>query len=54
MRRIALALAAVLFTAPAYAADTPVVPHFTEETASSGIDSVYTGEWQYMVASTSR
>ena len=27
----------------------PVVPTFVEETASAGIDSVYKGEWEYMV-----
>lgn len=32
------------------AEDVPVpVPSFVEETASSGIDSVYAGDWQYMV-----
>ena len=25
------------------------VPSFVEETASAGIDSTYSGEWQYMV-----
>ena len=25
------------------------IPTFTEETATSGIDSIYSGEWQYMV-----
>ena len=27
----------------------PVIPAFAEETASSGISSVYKGEWLYMV-----
>jgi hypothetical protein len=27
----------------------PPVPSFAEETASSGVDSVYAGEWEYMV-----
>jgi hypothetical protein len=27
----------------------PVVPAFTDETKTSGIDSVYQGEWEYMV-----
>lgn len=27
----------------------PVVPSFAEETATAGIDSVYAGEWEYMV-----
>ena len=50
MKRFALALAAILLLGQqAHAADTPVVPSFVEETQTSGIDSVYTGEWQYMV-----
>jgi enediyne biosynthesis protein E4 len=48
--RPGLVALAVLFSAGhAFAADGPVVPAFVEETKSSGIDSVYTGEWQYMV-----
>ena len=44
------AVAVVAFLAgPAVAADMPPVPSFTEETASAGIDSTYTGEWEYMV-----
>lgn len=27
----------------------PVIPRYVEETASAGIDSVYHGEWEYMV-----
>lgn len=27
----------------------PVIPGFSEETATSGIDTVYQGEWEYMV-----
>src|SRR5271166_6881250 len=34
---------------PAAAADDPLPPHFIEETASSGLDASYVGEWQYMV-----
>jgi enediyne biosynthesis protein E4 len=30
-------------------ADSPLAPSFTEDTATSGISSVYKGEWQYMV-----
>jgi enediyne biosynthesis protein E4 len=33
----------------ASAQDAPIVPSFVEETQSAGIDSVYTGQWQYMV-----
>ncbi|MBC7476758.1 MAG: CRTAC1 family protein [Pseudorhodobacter sp.] len=39
---------AVLIACPAYA-DDPVIPHFIDETASSGLSSVYKGDWQYMV-----
>src|SRR5947209_18257384 len=49
-RRLAaftLALAGLLHGAAAEPA--PVVPTFVEETKSAGIDSVYAGEWQYMV-----
>ena len=34
---------------PAAAEDGVAVPSFVEETASAGIDSVYAGEWEYMV-----
>ena len=34
---------------PAYATDRLTVPVFHEETATSGIDSIYAGDWQYMV-----
>ena len=33
----------------AAAAEGPVVPSFVEETTSAGIDSLYSGEWEYMV-----
>ena len=50
MRRFVPAIAAtLLLSAQAHAGDTPVVPSFADETKTSGIDSVYTGEWQYMV-----
>lgn len=50
MKRIASTLLAPVFLAgPAFAADPPIVPRFAEETKTSGIDSVYAGEWQYMV-----
>lgn len=48
MKRSAFGLL-LLAADPAHAADTPAVPSFVEETASSGIASTYTGEWQYMV-----
>lgn len=34
---------------PAHAGDNPLVPRFIEETRQAGIDSTYTGEWEYMV-----
>ncbi len=49
MRRRAVALALTALTVQAYAAEQPQVPRFIDETATSGIDSVYSGEWQYMV-----
>ena len=33
----------------AHAAGAPVVPTFVDETQSAGINSVYAGQWQYMV-----
>ncbi|SIP92206.1 Repeat domain-containing protein [Rhizobium sp. RU33A] len=35
--------------APALANGAPLVPRFTDETASSGIVSTYRGDWEYMV-----
>jgi len=50
MRRYLLAFAALLLgNGACLAADAPTVPRFEEETARAGIDSVYRGEWQYMV-----
>lgn len=52
MRPLALSLgllaASVVSTVHA-AGDTLIIPSFAEETRSAGIDSVYAGEWQYMV-----
>jgi hypothetical protein len=42
-----LVLLAALAATPAVAE--PVVPGFANETATSGIDTVYQGEWEYMV-----
>src|SRR5438128_11586464 len=48
-------LAAVALAWPAFAQETVAdpsavaIPHFVDVTASAGIDSVYSGEWQYMV-----
>lgn len=46
--RASLVLAALALPVPADAAD-PDVPRFIEETATAGVDSVYDGEWEYMV-----
>lgn len=40
-------LFAALAAFPAHAE--PVIPTFTDETTSSGIDTVYDGDWEYMV-----
>jgi enediyne biosynthesis protein E4 len=42
------ALLLALLPLPALA-DAPIQPSFTEETASSGINSIYAGDWAYMV-----
>ena len=44
MRILALALIAT----PALADDAPVVPHFLDETATAGLATSYTGEWEFM------
>ena len=46
--RLLLVLAALAAVAPAPAQE-PARPHFVEETATSGVASVYAGEWFYMV-----
>src|SRR5437868_3725374 len=54
MHRPALGLAALAWglaalTMPARAETSVTVPRFTEETKSAGIDSIYAGDWEYMV-----
>ena len=53
MRAMSIRLAAITLAfaglVEGVAAQAPVVPTFADETASAGIDSVYAGEWQYMV-----
>ena len=50
MRTIALALALTAMNTAVLAAQTELpVPKFADETASSGINSIYAGDWQYMV-----
>src|SRR3990170_2438075 len=48
--RLALsALGVAGLVQPVAAENIVAIPSFVEETASAGIDSVYTGEWEYMV-----
>ena len=48
--RLALTALGVAGLVQSVSAETTVaVPSFVEETASAGIDSVYAGEWEYMV-----
>ncbi len=48
--RLALTTAALMGLAHANAAESPVtIPSYVEETTSAGIDSIYAGEWEYMV-----
>ena len=44
-----LAAALMLSATGVAAQDMPPVPTYIEDTATSGIDSVYSGDWQYMV-----
>ncbi|SDG57180.1 CRTAC1 family protein [Pelagibacterium luteolum] len=46
MMRLTVVLAILAFPA---VADEPAIPRFTEVTESAGIDSVFSGEWEYMV-----
>jgi hypothetical protein len=39
----------LLATSSAYAAEPAATPNFTEETASSGLASIYAGDWEQMV-----
>ena len=47
--RLALTIAIGFAASAARADDAPPVPRFVEETAISGVDSVYSGDWEYMV-----
>ena len=50
MMRTALAFALIALSGTAFAAENAVpVPKFADETKSAGINSVYAGDWQYMV-----
>lgn len=45
----AIAALSVLLAAPVAAGEGPLVPEFIDETEASGIDSVFEGEWEFMV-----
>jgi enediyne biosynthesis protein E4 len=48
--KVSLIAAAALAAAHAFAAETALtIPAFAEETTTSGVKSIYAGEWQYMV-----
>ncbi|HXZ16257.1 MAG TPA: CRTAC1 family protein [Roseiarcus sp.] len=47
--RSAVLTLALSAAAAAHAAEDPLPPHFTEETASAGIEATYSGDWQYAV-----
>ncbi len=47
--KLGFALLLLSVTLPAQAADNLAIPKFVEETKTSGLHSVYKGEWQYMV-----
>lgn len=44
-----LAGAAILLAAGSARAGGPAVPHFVEESAAAGVESVFAGEWEFMV-----
>jgi enediyne biosynthesis protein E4 len=49
LRLAAAVLALPLSVASGLAEDGPLVPHYVDETASSGIASTYRGDWEFMV-----
>ncbi len=49
MRAACCILCTVILMQPAGAQNGPAVPSFVDETASSGVNSAYTGDWEYMV-----
>mgnify|MGYP000530642099 FL=1 len=49
LRPFTVALVLLAISHPSYAEDDITIPHFIEETAASGIDSIYEGEWEFMV-----
>ena len=50
MRKCLIAFALIALSGPALAADPNIpVPKFADETTASGINSIYAGDWQYMV-----
>ena len=49
MRKFCLSASFLLLATSAWADANVVIPHFTNETETSGLKSVYKGDWQYMV-----
>ncbi len=49
MRAAFLIACVTVFVQPALAQNDLVIPSFTEETSTAGIDSAYMGDWEYMV-----
>lgn len=49
MKRALALLAWLVQSAPALAQGAPAIPHFVEETRASGIDRLYSGDWEFMV-----
>ena len=42
-------LASSALASPCMSEESPLLPSFVEETTTGGIDSIYSGEWEYMV-----
>lgn len=49
MRRAVFITLGLMYASSAQADDEPMAPRFQEETATSGIASVYRGDWEFMV-----
>ena len=49
MRRAAVVFGLFFGLTSALAEDQIIIPHFVDETNASGLNSIYKGEWQYMV-----
>lgn len=49
MKRAAVVYGLLCGLSSAHAADQIIIPHFVDQTDTSGLNSIYKGEWQYMV-----